>query len=382
VEIQYRPSDPQPPKEGAADTLAGGGLRSAAEYDAERQRPWQNAFTLPGDRRGSEYNELLHRAVYARSEDLIAPLRDDPFDVDTGSCSMYAIGLCFDENYLLPGLVTIMSVADSTSAGDRKSIAIRIITHDLTKPHADAIVAFSRALGFESIDVKWHSLYETHPNAELAHITATTYLRFDFSPDFVRRPYLVYLDSDLLVLDDISSPFESIDACHLGVVRDEFSPTVGECKALPGFVDQFPCYYGSQYFNAGALWLDTHLMPTVKEAVIEILRGAKRRYVYYNDQDAMNIWLLERRLLKQLPGHLNRFEIGRFLELTYWPRKVVPEIEGPRHASVLHFMGPFKPWQRHCPTTPGVSLYRHQMAEAQRLLQKLGIRTFCVLDDS
>jgi len=297
---------------------------------------------------------------------------------------MYAIGLCFDENYLLPGMVTILSVANSTLAADRKSIAIRIVTHDLTKPHADAIAAFSKALGFGSFDVKWHRLGETYEKCrtvELAHITATTYLRFDFSPDFVQRPHLVYLDSDLLVLGDISSPFESLGAAQLGVVRDEFSPTVGECRALPGFVDHFPDYYGSPYFNAGALWLDTNFMPTVRNAVADILGGRKRRYLYYNDQDAMNIWLLERRHMFQLPGHLNRFEIGRYLEFTDWPRGVVPEIDGPRDASVLHFMGEFKPWLKLCPTTPDVRLYRFQLAEAQRLLGKLGIRTICVQDD-
>jgi|SRR5208283_537787 len=298
---------------------------------------------------------------------------------------MYAIGLCFDENYLLPGLVTIMSVAYSTPACDRKSIAIRIITHDLTKPHADAIAAVSRALGFRSFDINWRRLdekYEECRTVELAHITATTYLRFDFSPDFVQRPHLIYLDSDLLVLDDISSPFESLGASQLGVVRDEFSPTVGECRALPGFIDHFPAYYGSPYFNAGALWLDTNFMTTVKNAVADVLGGHKRRYIYYNDQDAMNIWLLERGRLKQLPGHLNRFEIERFLEFTDWPRGIVPEMDGPRHASVLHFMGEFKPWLRRCPMTPGVRLYRFQLDETQRLLRKLGIKTICVADDN
>jgi lipopolysaccharide biosynthesis glycosyltransferase len=299
---------------------------------------------------------------------------------------MYAIGLCFDENYLLPGLVTIMSVAYSTSACDRKSIAIRIITSDLTKPHADTIAAFSKALGFGSFDLKWRRAdkrYEKYRTMELAHITAATYLRFDFSPDFVQRPYLVYLDSDLLVLDDISSPFEAVGASQLGVVRDEFSPTVGECAALPGFVDHFPSFYGSPYFNAGALWLDTNLMPTVKNGVVDILVGRKRRYIYYNDQDAMNIWLLEKGCVMQVPGHLNRFEIARFLELGAWSKGARgPAPSGPRHASVLHFVGESKPWLKHCPTTPDVRFYRFQLSEAQRLLRKLGIRTICVQDDN
>lgn len=299
---------------------------------------------------------------------------------------MYAIGLCFDENYLLPGLVTIMSVADSTSACDRKSIAIRIITNDLTKPHADAIAAFSTALGFGSFDLKWRSAegkYLRSHIIDLAHITATTYLKFDFSPDFVQRPYLVYLDSDVLVLDDISSPFNSVGASQLGVVRDELSPTVGECAALPGLVDHFPSFYGRPYFNAGAFWLDTKLMPIIKNGVLDILGGRKKRFIYYNEQDAMNIWLLEQGGVMQLPGHLNRFEIGRLLELGAWSKGARgPAPKGPRNASVLHFVGQSKPWLKHCPTTPDVRFYCFQLTEAQRLLRKLGIRTICVQDDN
>ncbi|MEB4209152.1 glycosyltransferase [Mycobacterium sp. 94-17] len=298
---------------------------------------------------------------------------------------MYAIGLCFDENYVLPGMVTIMSAAHSIPAGDRKSIAIRVITHDLTRPHADAVATVSRALGFGAFDVRWCRLderYEDCRTKELAHITATTYLRFHFDPDFVQRPYLIYLDCDLLVLDDVSSPFECLGASQLGVVRDEFSPTVGECAALPGFVDHYPCHYGSHYFNAGALWLDTTLMPTVKDAVGAVLSGPKKRYMYYNDQDALNIWLLERGHGRPLPGHLNRFEIDRFLEFTDWPKGVVPEIAGPRRASILHFMGECKPWLKACPMTPGVRLYRFQMDETQRLLRRLGIKTIAVPQDN
>ncbi len=281
-----------------------------------------------------------------------------------------------------------MSVANSTPARARKSIAVRVITNDLTKSHAEAIAAFSAALGFGSFDLNWHTAderYEKSREMELAHISVTTYLRFDFSPDFVQRPYLVYLDSDLLVLDDISSPFESVGASQLGVVRDEFCPTVGKSAALPGFVDHFPSFCGSPYFNAGAFWLDTSFMPTVRNAVVEILAGRKRRYIYYNDQDAMNIWLLEQGLgrVMQLPGHLNRFEIARFLEQGAWSKGARgPAPKGPRDASVVHFVGRSKPWLKHCPTTPDVRLYRFQLRETQRLLRKLGIRTICVRDDN
>jgi lipopolysaccharide biosynthesis glycosyltransferase len=299
---------------------------------------------------------------------------------------MYAIGLCFDENFLLPGLVTMMSVAHSTPECDRRSIAIRIITNDLTRPQADAIAAFSRALGFGSFDLEWrglHDAYRVRERKEVvdgAQISATTYLRFDFSPDFVQRPHLVYLDCDLLVLDDISSPFNSVGASQLGAVRAEFNSTIGKCPALPGFAADFPSFHGRPYFNAGALWVDTNLMPSVKDGVHDILGGPESRYIRYNDQDAMNLWLLKHDRVVQLPGHLNRFEIGRYLAQDGWVRGIV-DVDGPRDASVLHFIGRFKPWLKCCPTTPGVRFYRSQLREARRLLEKLGIQTIVVREN-
>ena len=294
---------------------------------------------------------------------------------------MYAIGLCLDNNYLLPGLVTLMSAANAIPPRDRKSVAIRVITNDLTRPHGDAIAAFSSALGFGSFDLEWRGLHEKYRVVKGgAYITATTYLRFDFSPEFVRRPHLIYLDCDLLILDDISSPFNYLDGSQLGAVRGEFNSTIGECAALPGLVDDFPAVRGRPYFNAGALWLETSLMPSVKNGVVNILRGHRKRYIRFNDQDAMNLWLIGWGQAVQLPGHLNRFEIGRFLELgEEWTMRTISN--GPRDASVLHFIGQLKPWLRRCPVTPGVRSYRIQLAESRRLLQKLRIQTICLKDD-
>ena len=296
---------------------------------------------------------------------------------------MFAIGLCLDENYLLPGLVTIMSVAQSTPSRDRKSMAIRIITNDLSRPHGDAIAAFSNALGFGSFDIQWRGLKKTYRIVNGAHITATTYLRFEFSPGFVRRPHLLYLDCDVLVLDDISSPFDTLGAMQVGLVRDEFNATLGECPALPGFVERFPAFYGRPYYNAGAIWIGTNLMPTLKNGISDILAGSKSCFIHFNDQDALNMWLIEQGSVEPLAGHFNRFEIGRFIELRdpFWmSMEKLGATNGPRDASLLHFIGELKPWLKRCPATPGVQRYRLQMREALGLLEKLGLQTISVQD--
>lgn len=233
--------------------------------------------------------------------------------------------------------------------------------------------AFARRLGFPSFDLEWR---KPPPSAAIvegaSYITTTTYLRFQLTPRFIGRPQLVYLDADVLVLGDISAPFEGLDG-RVGAVRDEFNYTVGECPALPGLVDRWPKLRGRAYFNAGALWLSSHTMPTVRAGVAEVMaRG--RRYIHFNDQDALNMWLLTTSRAMQVDEHLNRFELGRFLEKGDWVRRVVRRDPRSSDGTLLHFVGPMKPWQRSCPTTEGVRIYGTYLRDATRLLHRLGGR--------
>lgn len=239
---------------------------------------------------------------------------------------MFAVGLCIDAAYLLPALTTLASLADSLRPLERQNVALRVLTHDLSPEHVAIMDAFSRRLGFNSFDLQWR-----HPPAGsyiiegASYITTTTYLRFQFRSRFVQRPYVVYLDADALVLGDISTPFASLEDGQLGAVRDEFNSTVGDCPALPGLVQRWPKLRGHPYYNAGALWLPTRMMPTIRAGVAEAMtRG--RRYIHFNDQDALNLWLPTSSLGTPVAERLNRFELGRFLEKGDWVRRVVQRI--------------------------------------------------------
>lgn len=293
---------------------------------------------------------------------------------------MYTIGLCVDEAYLLPGLVTLMSTADALSHRDRQDVAIRILTPDLTRSHVEIMAEYCRKLGFKSFDLDWHQPPSNCIIVEGNYISTTTYLRFQFTPSFVGHPYLIYLDSDVLVLDDISEPLGVLEKRQVGAARDEFNHTVGKCPALPGLVEQWPKLYGRLYYNAGALWLYSNLMPTVKAGVWQALRD-QSRFVHHNDQDALNLWLLAEQNTISLPAKFNRFETDRFLEKGDWVTRVVKRSLRSADTAMLHFVGPMKPWLNSCPTTHGVRLYRSYMRSARMLLCKLGDRTVNVSMD-
>lgn len=287
---------------------------------------------------------------------------------------MYAIGICVDEAYVLPCLVTLTSVADVLNAADRRGIAVRVLTQNLRSAHVEVMAEFSRRLGFGSFDLEWRRPAEGSVIVEGDYISTTTYLRFQLTPGFVDRPYLIYLDADVLVLDNISEPLNHLNGNQLGAVRDEFNYTVGECSALPGLVERWPNLHGEPYYNAGALWLRSDVMPLIARGVSRALTHG-RRFIRHNDQDALNIWLLSSEAATPLPGKFNRFEMDRFLAESDWVRQVVNRDMRSFDAAILHFVGQMKPWLKSCPATDGVRLYRTYMRAARKLLRKLGDRT-------
>src|SRR5215211_4843005 len=116
---------------------------------------------------------------------------------------LYAVGLCIDEAYVLPALVTVTSLADSLQTRDRQSVAIRVLTQDMRPTRALTVEAFTRHVGFKSFDLAWQTPPSGYTIVEGKYITTTTYLRFQLAPGFIGRPYLIYLDADVLVLGDI-----------------------------------------------------------------------------------------------------------------------------------------------------------------------------------
>ncbi|MFE2231762.1 glycosyltransferase family 8 protein [Streptomyces sp. NPDC059442] len=285
---------------------------------------------------------------------------------------MYAFGLCIDQQYLVPGLAAIASLADSLTLVARRNAAVRVLTLDLAPAQAVLLSDFAKRTGFGSFDLRRCAPLRASRMADASYITVTTYLRFEFTPDFVRRPYLIYVDADVLVRGDVTDPLGSLREDEIGAVRDEFNPAVGECPALPGAAERWPHLRGRPYFNAGVLWTRTGHMPVVRRGVEHALVHGNR-HILHNDQDALNLWLLHSGRVRPAAAGLNRFETGRFLERGNWVRRVVTRSLRPDPAAALvHFVGPEKPWQANCPVTEDVAEYRRHLAVALRHVRRLG----------
>ncbi|MYW48789.1 glycosyltransferase [Streptomyces sp. SID161] len=286
---------------------------------------------------------------------------------------MYAIGMCVDARYLLPALVTLGSVADHLPVADRHESAVRVLTNGLSPGQAAVMQSFARRCGFGSFDLRWQAPPPESVMADTTYISVATYLRFGFTPGFLDRPFLIYVDADVHVRGDLSTPLNGLLANRVGAVQDEFNPAVGQCPALPGVAERWPHLVERTYFNAGMLWVPAPMLAPMRAGVQRALVGG-RQYIKHNDQCALNLWLLSSGAAHPVRPVFNRFEVDRFLERGDWVRRVLRRPVTRRDGHVVHFVGGQKPWMRSCPGTEDVRAYRQQMHRTLRHLAGAGVR--------
>jgi lipopolysaccharide biosynthesis glycosyltransferase len=288
---------------------------------------------------------------------------------------MHAVGLAIDHRNVVPALVTLTSLADALEPAARRALAVRVIGQDLARAEVETMRSVCGRVGFGDFDhrrVQPASMLIRHG----AYITPATYLRLAFDAPFVGRPHLLYLDADVLVADDPLGAGERVPVRAIGAARDMLNHTVGEGHGLPGLVDAEPSFAGRSYVNAGVLYIPAPMLPTFSRSVVRAL-GCDARYIHFNDQDALNLWLLRSDSLAELPAEVNVIEIGRFLATGDWVARVLREA-APRTPRIVHFVGPLKPWLRSCPSTPWVVEYRSALARVERILGRIGDRTLAV----
>ncbi|MEO3747769.1 glycosyltransferase [Plantactinospora sp. B5E13] len=281
---------------------------------------------------------------------------------------MYSVGICIDEGYFLPALATLTSLADSRGPAEVRSIGVRVLTTDLARSRAATMAAVVHRLGFGSFDLRWQRTDAHWRLASCGHISAATYLRFGFTRRFVDRPHFVYLDADLLVLGDLSGPFDSLATGQVALVRDRLVHAVGRGQALPGVVQRWPSFAGRPYYNAGVMWCASETLPGLRGHIATIMARAQQ-HIHFNDQDALNLWALFSGAVVPAGAAWNTFELERFEEGAH-----LSDNSGSADPVVLHFVGPDKPWQRTCPPCRGVRLYRSYLTAARRLTSQVGDR--------
>lgn len=231
----------------------------------------------------------------------------------------------------MPLATTLRSIAETN--GKAWPLQIYVLSDGFSEDTKTKII---ESLPKGSCSIRWAPVDLTpfEGLSTLRHISRTTYARLLLAsvlPDEV--PRALYLDADLLVLDDLGPVWElELDGAVLGAVIDErldrhikLGNTSLGGAPLPGVGD---------YFNAGVLLIDLARWRAerIPEKAMEYLERCP--HSLYSDQDALNVacdgtW-------KKLDPRWNYYQID--LE------RPISESSPAQRPGILHFHGCLKPW--------------------------------------
>jgi lipopolysaccharide biosynthesis glycosyltransferase len=152
----------------------------------------------------------------------------------------------------------------------------------------------------------------------------------------IQEPRLLYLDSDMLVLDDLSKLVEQFPAgAPLAAVQDRYILThANDSYHLDGHK---PTNDTSPYFNSGMLLIDTDAFK--QRNVLEQFSALHPRLskMTFTDQTFINVTVKDQ--WAQLPTRWNALTL---------PRQPSPLMDGDQTQGILHYVTREKPWTVAC----------------------------------
>lgn len=271
--------------------------------------------------------------------------------------------MCADANFVVPLTVTLRSL--SRSQDSTHPVHVTVLSLGIASEDRDRIRLSAQPLSVEFVDID-QMLPEGLPTTP--NLSRAAYGRLkgiDVLPEEVER--VVYLDADLLVLEDLGFLFEvPLDGCAVAAIQSPSIPFVsnrlgvGNWQAL-GLRPDTPC------LNSGVMVIDT--IPwrdrRIGDAVIDYVMKYPK-HVVLADQGGLNAVL--KGDFSRLPLRWN--QLHSFRNSWVFDEKISSlysrdDIEtGVAHPAIVHFSSPRKPWLEKA-SSPATSLWWEILSETE-----------------
>ena len=251
------------------------------------------------------------------------------------------IVFCTDNNYVMPCGITIISLLENNK---KSNIDIHILGLDLNNQSKKDLISISDKYSLARIKI--HNITKdslqkyNFPINKGSYINITTYLRFFIADLLPELDKIIYLDCDLLVLNDISKFWNiDIDNCSVAGVIDAPAFDKNTYRLL-----KYDNTYS--YINAGVLLInlkywrehDIHrnLLEYLKDNYNNIQRG---------DQDIINGTLYKSIKTIPLRYNMHNFFFHRNSNAHQFQTEMIEVRKSP---AIIHFTFSMKPWLKGC----------------------------------
>lgn len=264
--------------------------------------------------------------------------------------------MCADAAWAMPLAVAIRSIEDSQP--EDRSVHVTVLSMGLDDATRDRVVAGLQRVRVTFVDAR--ALIPSDVPTSKARYTRAIYGRL-FAPELVDVPSarLIYLDTDVLVQDDLAF-LERLDlgGRAIAAAQDASQPVLSV---------RFPDWRvlglppGAPYFNSGVLVIDvnTWCASGIRPAALDFLYRCGNGCLY-PDQDALNAVIRGR--FARLPARWNQdaaFRHPRHLAYAFLDEAEVDAAE--RAPAIVHFTGRLKPWLPGC-HDPAAGAWRQALA--------------------
>lgn len=240
-----------------------------------------------------------------------------------------------DENYVAACAAMLVSLAET----NRESCwVVHVLTSTLSEVSRGDLL--KSLCNYTNVTLLFHEVDETKLSGvqfnKSTHVTIAAYYRILLSsiiPCDVHR--ILYLDCDLIVLDDITDLYQiDLSFYAFAAVKDILRMT-----DMHRFQLNMP--YDIPYFNSGVMMinLDYWRAKNCEDALIEFAK--KKRTVFFHDQDALNYvfkgnWYM-------LSPQWNKLYPSIYPKDCFHSTKDIDAFE---HPKIIHFWGFIKPWYK------------------------------------
>ncbi len=251
------------------------------------------------------------------------------------------------EFYLQFASATILSLIDNSSINNNYDIIIlgKDFSSD-AKRRLQSIVDGKQNFSLRFYDVGF--LFSAYKLYETSTISVETYYRLIIPETFCAYDKVLYLDSDLIVFDDIAKLYNvNIGDNYLGAVQDiVYKALINDSeKVIKDYYDNFNCECVDHFVNAGVLIMNTRKLRQ-DFSMRFLLDLAQQGEFRFQDQDLLNI-VCEKNI------HFIDFSWNYFADALHEtdfigllaPHESFEEYKKfKKEIHILHYAGARKPW--------------------------------------
>lgn len=290
---------------------------------------------------------------------MIQQLQHQSNTVSSASLAEPVVLCAADDNYVRPLAVTLQSAAQNLRAGNK--LQVIVLDGGISDENWIGLKETMADLPIELFSIR-PDVSEVADLATSHHITHSAYLRLlagRLLPESVEKA--IYLDSDLLVCDDLSELWEIpldgqlalavpdiacpyVDARRVDCNFAKSSPYMATISPIPNW-QQLGLSPDEPYFNSGVMVLNVSRMreENLEHALIQCLR-TNQRHVWCWDQYALNVVFAGQ--WNPLPLKWNQgAHLFEFPSNDHCPIDQ-DEFEAARtNPSIIHYTTEWKPWR-------------------------------------